>query len=93
MESSVRTGEKFWLMPMHEDYKRQNISDVADIKNSGGRKAGSITAAHFLAEFVEDMKGIHLDIAGTSTSDRLTGYTIKGATGCPTRTIVQLICS
>tara|TARA_B100001123_G_scaffold119939_1_gene139513 strand:- start:11178 stop:12689 length:1512 start_codon:yes stop_codon:yes gene_type:complete len=93
MESSVRTGEKFWLMPMHEDYKRQNISDVADIKNSGGRKAGSITAAHFLAEFVEDMKWIHLDIAGTSTSDRLTGYTIKGATGCPTRTIVQLICS
>lgn len=92
MESSIKTGESFWQLPLHEEYKRQNRSDVADIKNSGGRKAGSIAAAHFLEAFVVGMKWIHLDIAGTSTSDRLTGYKTKGATGCPTRTLVQLAC-
>ena len=64
--------------------------DSESAKSAG--QAGSIAAAHFLEAFVVGMKWIHLDIAGTSTSDRLTGYKTKGATGCPTRTLVQLAC-
>ena len=84
------TGEKFWQLPMFEEYKALIKSDVADMKNSGGRQAGSISAAFLLAEFVGDAAWVHLDIAGTSTSDRTKGYLIKGATGAPARTLVQL---
>lgn len=84
------TGEKIWQMPMFSEYKEQNKSQVADVKNTGGSKAGSITAAQFLSEFSEDTPWVHLDIAGTSTSDNISGYHTKGATGTPTRTLIQL---
>ncbi len=84
------TGERFWQLPMFEEYKELIKSDVADMKNSGGRQAGSISAAFLLAEFVGDAAWVHLDIAGTSTSARTKGYLIKGATGTPARTLVQL---
>jgi leucyl aminopeptidase len=84
------TGERFWQLPMFEEYKDLIKSDVADMKNSGGRQAGSISAALLLSEFVGDAAWVHLDIAGTSTSERTKGYLIKGATGAPARTLVQL---
>jgi leucyl aminopeptidase len=84
-------GEYAWQMPMFEEYKEQNKSDVADIKNSGGRPAGSITAAQFLAEFAGDTPWIHLDIAGTSDTDKERGYLIKGATGVPVRTLLNFL--
>ncbi len=84
------TGEKFWQLPLFEEYKVLIKNDVADMKNSGGRQAGSISAALLLAEFVGDAAWVHLDIAGTSTSDRTKGYLIKGATGTPARTLAQL---
>ncbi len=59
-------GEKYWQMPIFEEYKDIIKSDVADLKNSAGRLAGSITAAKFLEEFVEDKPWMHLDIAGDS---------------------------
>jgi leucyl aminopeptidase len=83
-------GELIWQLPMYDDYKELNKSDVADIKNVGGRGAGTITAALFLAEFVGNTPWLHLDIAGTSMSDKEHKYLAKGATGVPVRTLVNL---
>lgn len=85
-----RSGERFWELPMLEDYRELIRSDVADMKNSGGRQAGSITAAMLLREFAEDADWVHLDIAGTSTASSSKGHLVKGATGVPTRTLAQL---
>ena len=83
-------GERIWQLPMYEEYKEQNKSEVADIKNIGGKYAGAITAAQFLAEFIGDIPWVHLDIAGTSLSEKERGYLVKGATGVPVRTLVNL---
>ena len=85
-----RSGERFWELPMLEDYRELIRSDVADMKNSGGRQAGSITAAMLLREFAEEADWVHLDIAGTSTASSSKGHLVKGATGVPTRTLAQL---
>lgn len=84
-------GELIWQLPMHDDYKEKIKSDVADVKNSGSRYAGAITAAQFLAEFIGDTPWVHLDIAGTSMSEKERGYIIKGATGVPVRTLINLV--
>ena len=60
------------------------------MKNTGRRQAGSITAALLLQEFVDGAAWAHLDIAGTSTSEKASGYLVKGATGAPARTLAQL---
>jgi leucyl aminopeptidase len=86
-----QAGECIWQMPMCEEYKELNESEVADIKNVGGRNAGSITAAHFLGEFVEDVPWVHLDIAGTVWTDKAKNYLTKGATGVPVRTLINLV--
>ena len=90
IEAGKQTGEKFWQLPMFDEYKELIRSDVADMKNSGGRQAGSITAALLLQEFVDGAAWAHLDIAGTSTSEKASGYLVKGATGAPARTLAQL---
>lgn len=84
------TGEKFWELPMFEEYRELIRSDVADMKNSGGRQAGSISAAFLLREFVEGAAWAHLDIAGTATAEKASGYLVKGATGAPARSLAQL---
>ena len=86
-------GEYIWQLPMYDEYREQLKSDVADIKNIGNRYAGPITAAKFLEEFVDDTPWVHLDIAGTRDSDKEKGYLVKGATGVPVRTLVNLILS
>jgi len=86
-------GELIWQMPMYDEYKEQNKSDIADIKNVGGRLGGAITAAKFLAEFVDDIPWVHLDIAGTSLGEKERGYQVKGATGVPVRTLINLVLS
>jgi leucyl aminopeptidase len=91
--AGAEAGERMWQMPMYEEYKEQNKSDVADIKNVGGRYAGAITAAQFLSEFVGDTPWVHLDIAGTSMAEKERGYLIKGATGVTVRTLVNLVLS
>jgi leucyl aminopeptidase len=91
--AGTEAGEKIWQMPMYEEYKEQNKSDVADIKNTGGRSAGSITAAQFLAEFAGDTPWVHLDIAATDMTEKERGYLVKGATGVPVRTLVNFILS
>ena len=90
ISAGKQTGEKFWQLPMFDEYKELIRSDVADMRNTGGRQAGSITAALLLQEFVEGAAWAHLDIAGTSTSERASGYLVKGATGTPARTLAQL---
>ena len=90
IKAGKQTGEKFWQLPMFDEYKELIRSDVADMKNTGGRQAGSITAAFLLKEFVDGAAWAHLDIAGTSTSEKVSGYQVKGATGTPARTLAQL---
>jgi leucyl aminopeptidase len=88
--AGAEAGERIWQMPMYEEYKEQNKSDIADIKNAATGGGGPITAAQFLAEFVGDTPWVHLDIAGTDMSDKEKGYLVKGATGVVARTLVNL---
>lgn len=90
IDAGKQTGEKFWELPMFDEYKELIRSDVADMKNSGGRQAGSISAAFLLKEFVDGAAWAHLDIAGTATAEKAAGYLVKGATGAPARTLAQL---
>ena len=91
--AGTEAGELIWQMPMYEEYKEQNKSEVADIKNIGGKYGGAITAAQFIAEFAGDTPWVHLDIAGTSLSEKERTYRVKGATGVPVRTLVNLVLS
>ena len=91
--AGAEAGELIWQMPMYDQYKEQNKSDVADIKNAGGRDGGAITAAQFIAEFAGDTPWVHLDIAGTSMTNKEKNYLVKGATGVPVRTLVNLVLS
>ena len=85
-----RIGERTWQLPIYDEYKEHYRSDVADIKNTGGRGAGAITAAMFIGEFAGDCPWVHLDIAGTNVADKHRGHITKGATGVPVRTLVEL---
>ena len=92
--SAERTSERVWQLPLWKQYREQLKSDVADLKNVGGRPAGAITAAAFLSEFVGDKPWVHLDIAGTAymqeTSEQKS-YTPKGATGVGVRLIIDYL--
>jgi leucyl aminopeptidase len=87
--ASAASGEKVWELPLYDDYAEQIKSDVADVKNTGGRPAGTITAGLFLGKFAKDYPWAHLDIAGTAWSDAEKGYKVKGATGVGVRLLVQ----
>ena len=91
LASGKRAGENFWQLPLQEEYKELNKSDVADIKNSGGRYGGAITAALFLQEFVGETPWVHVDIAGPFMSDKAKGILVKGATGFGVRTLINFI--
>jgi len=84
-------GEKFWQLPLDKEYSSQIKSDIADIKNVGGRKAGTITAAAFLKEFADGVSWAHLDIAGTAWGDDAKPYRAKGPTGVAVRTLVEFV--
>jgi leucyl aminopeptidase len=86
-----QAGELMWPLPLLDEYKELNKSDVADMRNTGGRNAGATAAALFLKEFVESTPWVHLDIAGTSMADKERGYNIKGATGVTVRTLIDLV--
>ncbi|MCX7569021.1 leucyl aminopeptidase [Tumebacillus sp. DT12] len=90
-EAFHQTGERVWELPLVEEYSRQYNSNVADMKNSGGRDAGSIVGAMILREFVENTPWVHLDIAGTARdAEGTSDLHPKGATGFGVRTLVQL---
>jgi leucyl aminopeptidase len=85
------TGELLWRMPLAEAYDKQINSDAADMKNVGGRNAGSITAAQFLQRFVKDTPWAHLDIAGMAWSDKDAPTAPKGATAFGVRLLDRLV--
>jgi leucyl aminopeptidase len=85
------TGERYWRLPLYDDYATAMKSDIADLKNAGGRPAGSLTAGAFLREFVDGKPWIHLDIAGTAYSDKEQPYQAKGPTGIPLRALVAFV--
>ncbi len=86
-------GERFWQLPMDDEYRELIKSDIADIKNSAGRYAGTITAAWFLREFAGDVKWAHLDIAGTAWENERKSYMSKGPTGVAIRTVINYVCN
>ncbi len=86
------SGEQMWRMPLIEELREQLKSDTADLKHTGDRMGGSITAALFLREFIGKTKNwVHADIAGPSTSDRAVGWNAKGATGHGVLTFLALV--
>jgi len=91
IEAGREVGEKFWQLPLDKEYSNQIRSDIADIKNVGGRKAGTITAAAFLKEFADGVSWAHLDIAGTAWGDDAKPYRSKGPTGIAVRTLIRFI--
>jgi leucyl aminopeptidase len=86
-----RADERVWPLPLHDDYRELMKSDIADVKNAGGRGAGSITAGWFLREFVEGYPWAHLDIAGTAYSDREDASRVKGPTGIGVRLFSEFV--
>lgn len=88
--AAERAGEKVWPLPLFEDYREQLKSEIADLINSPGRPAGSITAAMFLKEFAGDGPWAHLDIAGTAWAEDSKPWQPKGATGAMIRTLVDV---
>lgn len=86
-------GEKFWQLPMEEKYFEGLKSQIADMKNTGPRAGGSITAALFLKQFIKDTPWMHLDVAGPVWTDSASGVNNKGATGFPVRTLVNWVSS
>ena len=91
--ASEAAGEKLWQMPLEKKYFEGLKSPIADMKNTGPRAGGSITAALFLKQFVKETPWAHLDIAGTVWSEKEDGYNNNGATGYPVRTLVNWVLS
>ncbi len=91
IDAGQEVGEKFWQLPLDKEYSKQIKSDIADIKNVGGRKAGTITAAAFIKEFTDGTSWAHLDIAGTAWGEEAKPFRSKGPTGVAVRTLVNFI--
>ncbi|MEK7870644.1 MAG: leucyl aminopeptidase, partial [Nitrospirota bacterium] len=90
-KAGLRAGERVWEMPLWDEYFEQLRSDVADMRNIGGRGGGMITAALFLSKFVGDCPWVHLDIASTDWSERERAYVPKGPSGIGTRLLIQYL--
>jgi len=90
-KAEQRAGEKMWRMPLDEEYREQIRSGIADIKNTGGRYGGAVTAAMFLKEFVEDTPWIHLDIAGTAWTEENKSWIALGPSGIGVRSVVEFV--
>lgn len=86
-----RVGERCWPLPLWDEYRPLIDSSIADMKNSGGRSAGTITAGWFLKEFAGETPWAHLDIAGTAYREDALPYLRKGATGIPTRLFIEWV--
>ncbi len=91
LNAADAAGEPMWRLPLSEHLESQIEGEVADIKNTGGRAGGAITAALFLQHFCEGVPWAHLDIAGSNRSNKATAYTPKGATGVGVRTLLEYL--
>jgi len=90
-KSGDASGDRAWPMPMYEEYQEQIKSNIADIRNIGGREAGTITAACFLSRFVDDLPWAHLDIAGTAWNMKGSDIASKGGTGAGVRLVLDYL--
>lgn len=90
-KASEDTYERVWQMPLYDEYKDYIKSDVADIKNSGGKIGSLVTAGYFLKEFANDTPWVHLDIAGTAWNNKDKPYVPKGATGIGVRLMLSFL--
>jgi leucyl aminopeptidase len=90
-EAGLAIGEKVWRMPLNDEYDKQIRSEIADMKNIGGRPGGSITAAQFIQRFVNKKPWVHLDIAGMAWSSKDAPCTPKGATAFGVRLLNRLV--
>ncbi len=90
-EAGEEAGEKLWRLPLDPEYSKQIESDVADIKNIGGKGGGAITAAAYLQKFVGETPWAHLDIAGTAWDFTKKSYIPKGPSGIGVRTLLRFI--
>jgi leucyl aminopeptidase len=90
-EAGERAGERCWPLPLWDEYRDLIKSDIADVKNSGGRGAGSITGGWFLREFVEGYPWVHLDIAGTAYTDSEAPHQVKGPTAIGVRLFSEFV--
>jgi leucyl aminopeptidase len=91
-DAGVAAGESFWRLPLYAPLKELLKSPLADMKNTGERYGGAITAALFLQEFVEpDIKWAHLDIAGPALNSKPHPYLNNGGVGFGVRTLTSLI--
>jgi len=86
-----RSGEKFWRLPLDQEYLDMIRSSIADIMNTGGRYGGASTAAVFLKEFAEETPWVHLDIAGTAWIDENKSWIAKGPSGIAVRSLVEFV--
>jgi leucyl aminopeptidase len=86
-----RTNERVWELPLFEEYERLIRSDVADVRNVGGRWAGAITGALFLKKFAGSMPWIHLDIAGPAMIEEASEYTPRGGSGYGVRLLTDYL--
>ncbi len=91
ISSALRAGERFWQLPMYEEYGETLKSDIADTKNTGGRMGGASAAGVFLSGFIKNTPWIHLDIAGTAFADNVNSEGIKGATAVGVRSLIKYI--
>lgn len=85
------TNERVWRLPLWEEYFEMIKSDIADMKNAGGRPAGAITAACMLSKFAGEVPWAHVDIAGTAWAEKQKGYIPKGGTGVGARLLIELV--
>ena len=92
IEAGAKSGEKYWEMPMFDEYFDSLKSEIADMKNTGSRWGGTSAAALFLQKFVKpEVKWAHIDIAGTAFLDKPQKEFIAGATGVGVRTLLNYI--
>jgi len=91
--SGLRTYERVWQLPMFDEYERLVKSEIADVKNVGGRWAGAITGAMFLKKFVGKRRWVHLDIAGTAMLEEAMEYAPRGGSGFGVRLLSEFLSS
>jgi leucyl aminopeptidase len=90
-DAGTKTHERVWELPLFDEYEKLIKSEVADVKNVGGRWAGAITAGWFLKKFIGDYKWVHLDIAGSAILEENGDYTIRGGSGVGVRLLTEFL--
>ncbi|MGO9015533.1 MAG: leucyl aminopeptidase [Dissulfurispiraceae bacterium] len=90
-DASVETSERVWQMPLYDEYREYLKSDIADMKNAGGRTGSLMAAGYFLKEFAGETPWVHLDIAGTAWNEKDKPYIPKGSTGVGVRLIIDFL--